>query len=202
MLITAGVLITVMSLRSEALTTYEEQQEERCKVKNHDWLRARTLHVRGLFPKDRRGDMLRNELDTLLKPVNGKVLDVVVTPDFQDLFALESEKKDLDDLHTMVEAQDQGFFTKCCLKMVYRSGRNQNVLESRQEEVSNLIDKEIEKPFLSSGHAFVVVDSVLSLNYCLMQTRITPSYAWKLAKLSFKEDLKQIMKKNLQKNPS
>jgi hypothetical protein len=38
--------------------------------------------VRGVFAKDRRGDMLRNELDTLLKPVNGKVLDVVVVPDF------------------------------------------------------------------------------------------------------------------------
>lgn len=50
--------------------------------------------------------MLRNELDTLLKPVNGKVLDVVVIPDFQKLFELESEKRDLEDLHTMIEAQD------------------------------------------------------------------------------------------------
>jgi hypothetical protein len=40
------------------------------------------------------------------------------------------------------------------------------------------IDKEIEKPILSSGHAFVVLDSVKSLNYCLQKSKITPTYAW------------------------
>lgn len=79
---TISLLLMVASLRGDAKQVYEEQQQEKCKVKNHEWLRARTLHVRGLFPKDRRGDMLRNELNTLLKPVNGNVLDVVVIPDF------------------------------------------------------------------------------------------------------------------------
>ena len=45
-------------------------------------MKARKLHVRGLLPKDRRGDMLRNELNTMLAPVKGVVIDLVVIPDF------------------------------------------------------------------------------------------------------------------------
>jgi hypothetical protein len=51
-------------------------------VKDYEWLKARTLHVRGLLPKDRRGDMLKNEMNLMLEPIQGKVLDVVVIPDF------------------------------------------------------------------------------------------------------------------------
>ncbi len=51
------------------------------------------------------------------------------------------------------------------------------------------IEREIEKPFLSSGHAFVVLDSVRSLNFCLKQSKITPTYAWKIAKIGIKESI-------------
>ena len=37
------------------------------------------------------------------------------------------------------------------------------------KELEADIEKETEKPYLSSGHAFVVVDSVKSLNFCLKQ---------------------------------
>ncbi len=83
---------------------YKEHFREKCKNKDYEWLKARTLHVRGLLPKDRRGDMLRNELDLILREKGGKVLDVVVIPDFQGLFDLEIEKKELEDLHILVSA--------------------------------------------------------------------------------------------------
>jgi hypothetical protein len=51
------------------------------------------------------------------------------------------------------------------------------------------IEKETEKPFLSSGHAFVVLDSIKSLNFCLHQSKMTPTYAWNLAKLSLRETI-------------
>ena len=58
------------------------------------------------------------------------------------------------------------------------------------------VDKEIEKPMLSSGHAFVVLDSVNSLNYCLKQSQMTPTYAWKLAKVSVTDGVKNFFSKN------
>lgn len=53
------------------------------------------------------------------------------------------------------------------------------------------IEREIERPFMSSGHAFVVLDSVKSLNFCLKQSKITPTYAWKIAKIGIKESVQQ-----------
>jgi hypothetical protein len=70
-------------MRDEAKQLYTNSQREKCRIKDFEWLKARTLHIRGLVAKDRRGDMLRNELNMMLQQVNGKVLDVVVIPDFQ-----------------------------------------------------------------------------------------------------------------------
>jgi len=82
LLFTVATFYTVFDLREEARDLYRESQKEKCRVKDYEWLKARTLHVRGLLPKDRRGDMLKNEMNLMLEPVHGKVLDVVVIPDF------------------------------------------------------------------------------------------------------------------------
>ena len=79
---TGATFYTVFDLREEARDLYRETHREKCKVKDYEWLKARTLHVRGLLPKDRRGDMLKNEINKILEPINGKVLDIVVVPDF------------------------------------------------------------------------------------------------------------------------
>ena len=63
---TIATFYTVFELREEAKETYREVEREKCKLKDSEWLRARTLHVRGLLPKDRRGDMLKNELNLML----------------------------------------------------------------------------------------------------------------------------------------
>lgn len=79
---TFATFYTVFELREEARDLYKESQKEKCRIKDSEWLKARTLHVRGLLPKDRRGDMLKNEINLMLQPINGKVLDIVVIPDF------------------------------------------------------------------------------------------------------------------------
>ena len=79
---TIATFYTIFELREEAKETYKEVEKEKCRLKDYEWLKARTLHVRGLLPKDRRGDMLKNELNLILQPMGGKVLDVVVVPDF------------------------------------------------------------------------------------------------------------------------
>lgn len=107
-------------------------------------------------------------------------MDVVVIPDFQQLFDLETEKKELEDLNMMVRANGApSCFMRCCFGLLWTNGDLRKIaVEERLKALEKDIDKEIEKPFLSSGHAFVVLDSVKSLNYCLHQSKITPSYAW------------------------
>lgn len=49
---------------------------------------------------------------------------------------------------------------------------------------------------MTSGHAFVVLDSIKSLNLCLKQSIMTPSYAWRLAKVSLKETVTSFFSRN------
>lgn len=114
---------TIFEMREEAKQLYTDNQREKCRIKDFEWLKARTLHVRGLVGKDRRGDMLRNELNMMLQQVNGKVLDVVVIPDFQQLFDMETEKKELEDLHLLVNTHGTpGCFTRCCFGLLWTNG--------------------------------------------------------------------------------
>jgi hypothetical protein len=156
-------------MRDEARDLYKENTKEKCRVKDFEWLKARTLHVRGLLSKDRRGDLLRNELNMMLESVHGKVLDVLVTPDFQTMFDLETEKKELEDLHHMVNAHGTpGCCTRCCFGVFWTNGNlRKGAVSDRLQALDQDIEKEVEKPFLSSGHAFVVLDSVKSLNFCV-----------------------------------
>lgn len=73
---------TIFELREEARNLYKENEKEKCKLKDFEWLKARTLHVRGLLAKDRRGDMLKNEINLILEETGGKVLDIVAIPDY------------------------------------------------------------------------------------------------------------------------
>jgi len=106
---------------------------------------------------------------------------------------METEKKELEDLHLLVNTHGTpGCFTRCCFGLLWTNGdlRKNAVLE-RLKMLDFNIEREIEKPFMSSGHAFVVLDSVKSLNFCLKQSKITPSYAWKIAKIGMKETIQQ-----------
>jgi hypothetical protein len=67
--------------------------------------------------------MLRNELNMMLEGVNGKVLEVVVVPDFQQLIDYETEKKELEDLHLLVSTYgNPGIFTRCCFGLFWTNG--------------------------------------------------------------------------------
>lgn len=50
--------------------------------KDHEWLKARTLHVKGIPPEDRTGNNLKIVLERVLKDTDGEVLAVLLVPDF------------------------------------------------------------------------------------------------------------------------
>jgi hypothetical protein len=106
----------VFEIREEAKAMYKEHQMKLCKNKDYEWLRARTLHVRGVHPKDRGGFRLKGELNRIIKPSGGQVLSVSVIPDYQTLLLLEEEKKDLKDLDYLYSANDK---VPSCVKCFY-----------------------------------------------------------------------------------
>ena len=100
----------------------------------------------------------------------------------------------MDDLHHLLMTHGEpGFGVRCCLAVLWTKGNiRKNAVEQRLQMIEKEIDRELEKPFLSSGHAFVALDSVKSLNYCLSKhttTISTTSYTWKVAKLNLVESI-------------
>ena len=65
---------------------YARTQDEKIRKYLHEPLKACTVHVRGVLPQDRRGDMLKNLMEDLIAPQGGSVLQVTIVPDFQTLF--------------------------------------------------------------------------------------------------------------------
>jgi hypothetical protein len=77
--------------------------------------------------------MLKNEMNIMLEGINGRVLDVVVIPDFQKLIDLETEKKELEDLHHLVSAHGKpGCCMRCCFGIFWTNGNvRQSAVASR-----------------------------------------------------------------------
>jgi len=66
--------------------------------KDHEWLKARTVHVKGIPPEDRSGNSLKIALERVLAPIGGQVLAVLLVPDFVSQLKTESQILDLNDL--------------------------------------------------------------------------------------------------------
>ena len=66
-------------------------QLDRSKTRDFEWLKTRTLHVRGIAPHDRKGESLIKRLDNALKSNGGKVVAIINIPDFSTIFELENK---------------------------------------------------------------------------------------------------------------
>ena len=91
-------LLTILSVRQEAKGIFVRVQIQKSKKHDHEWLKAHTLHVRGLLPQDKRGEHLKTMLNEVLGPFSGRVVDLINIPNFEELLELEGTKQDLEDL--------------------------------------------------------------------------------------------------------
>lgn len=88
--------------------------------KNHDheWLKARTVHIKGIPPEDRSGNNLygkliignnlRATLERVISPTGGQVLGVILVPDFVNQLVIEGKIKDFKDLSMLIDASGEG----------------------------------------------------------------------------------------------
>lgn len=128
--------------------------------------------MKGLLPEDRRGDALRSQLNTILNKTDGRVVDILVIPDFVKLFKWEQQKSELEDLRKLVLADHGGFQCNTCFIPKY--ARHENSYQARMKKIERKIDKELENPYWNSGHAFVCFDSLESMNLVLTHYRQSP----------------------------
>lgn len=72
---------------------------------DHEWLKARTIHVMGIPPEDRSGNNLKSVLERVLQVNGGQVLAVLVVPDFVKQLQIEGKIQDLNDLSMLIRAK-------------------------------------------------------------------------------------------------
>lgn len=62
---------------------------------DYDWLKARTLHIKGIPMEDRTGNGLKTILDNFLKDKDGRVVAMQLVPPFSKIFSIETKIKDM-----------------------------------------------------------------------------------------------------------
>ncbi len=175
-------------MKDEIREEYTRQFLEKSKKPNTEWLKAHTVHIIGLPQRDRKGIMLAKYLNAFLKPIGGRVLGVVVQPDFERLFKLEVEKKEIDEIANVLQSRPMGCCFRCLLPGYLKNPGK--ALEAKNR-LDNEIQKETESPFLASGHAFVCFDSTFSMQYCLQEfKRVSLLDALQMTCISIRERCK------------
>jgi hypothetical protein len=81
-------------------------------VKDAEWLKARTIHIKGIPAEDRTGNGLRQVIESFLKEKGGMVIAVQMVPPFSKIFEIETKMKDIRYLNMLLNAQEEHFF--CC----------------------------------------------------------------------------------------
>lgn len=135
-------------------------------AKDAEWLKARTIHIKGIPHEDRTGNGLRQVLESFLEKNGGMVVAVAIVPPFSKIFELETEMRDIKYLNMLLTATERHFF--CCAP-------SNNSTEEKLLELEDKLSDEALKPFVPSGHAFVTFDSSVAADACVKQFQIGPS---------------------------
>lgn len=159
-----GVLLTVYLLRSYLSEVLMNNAIDLERSNEHEWLRMRTVHVRGLDIGDRSGGALARILQAFLQHRGGGVVEVYMVPDYQKLLELEIERQ-----------------TAMCYKRILEDGnpriewRRRFLRPENFEEMLAEIEAEMEEVtkshYWNSGHAFVVFSSLEAAEKCLYNFR-------------------------------
>jgi hypothetical protein len=77
----------IQKTRRDARVSYQMYYSEMSKKKDHEWLKARTMHIKGIPEEDRAGNGLKTLLETFLKENGGgSILAMQIVPPFHKIF--------------------------------------------------------------------------------------------------------------------
>ena len=96
--ITIATMHTVYKLKNLGRRLYNKYNRSGLMKHDFEWLKSRTIHVRGLLKNDVDGVLLENVLSKHLKNTDSKILGTIVVPDYKKLTELEEYRKDYEDL--------------------------------------------------------------------------------------------------------
>jgi hypothetical protein len=87
----------VQKTRRDAKVALESFYQDMSRYKDHECLKARTMHIKGVLPHDRTGDGVQHYLNKILKNKSygsenpGKVTSCLIVPDFTKQLEIEGK---------------------------------------------------------------------------------------------------------------
>jgi hypothetical protein len=108
-----GVFITVHRVRKTIGKLLKNKHVEESHNAEHEWIKSRTIHVRGLDTGDRTGIALATVLNEFLKTRGGSVLDVQILPDYQSMLELEVKRSEAECMKRLCEQHPEAFSNFC-----------------------------------------------------------------------------------------
>ena len=192
--ITFMTLKTVYGLKATGRVLYKKYARTGDIKHDYEWLKSRTIHVRGLLKNDVDGRILESVLNEQLKSHNGKVLGIIVVPDYNKLTELEEKRKDFEDLSQLLGVQEPTWM-RIWVRKKYRT---EEYYQYELEKIEAKMQELIKNPIQSSGHAYVVFDSYFSMSKCLQKFRDTP---WQTIKFMWNNWWYKMTKKEARNDP-
>jgi hypothetical protein len=119
------------------------------RYKDHECLKTRTLHVKGVLPEDRTGLGIEAHFNNILKRMTygiskpGKVTSVLVVPDFTAQLEIEGKIQEMKDLKMLLSVQEPGIVS--CL--IPRRYLDPDAYDKQMEEYEMMLNQETLKPF-------------------------------------------------------
>lgn len=159
-------------VKRELKELYFSRFDKLSRKKTFEWLSCRTLHISGIAPYERNVSLLKSKLNYFLSNQNdsgiGSVVEVSFIPDYKNILELEITKEEINDIKKLVNYNVRSFFRSCCFPKTFRS---EDETEKALATIEEKINEEIEKPVISSGHAFVTFNSLKTAYICLQAFR-------------------------------
>ena len=113
---------------------------------------------------------LQAYLDRFLRQTGtGKVLDVQIVPPFHRILEIETKMRDMKDLNELLYSGNTQ--SQCFIPSKYK---DIDKFAAKMEQYDEKLVMETMKPYVPSGHAFVCLDTLSSVEACVSHFKLTP----------------------------
>ncbi len=110
--------------------------------------------------------MLKRKLDLFLQKCGGgKVIDINFVPNYDNMLTLERNRAEINYFKNVIRRDERSFVRRYLYPRVLQTNGH---IEEAIKSIDSSLEKEVEMPVFSGGHAFVCFDSILSTYLCLI----------------------------------
>ena len=159
--LTALTLSTLINFRREVQSIYFYYFSAENIDKGVNFLRLRTVLIKGVEKMDMEGQDLRRKVDEVLdsQAVYGKMFGELLLPDYHQMFKYEARRRELEFYREMMQQHELNYI---CKKWMGRTATDPEKFEAAKNKIDVKMAKHSGKR-LNSGYAFACFSSFTAI---------------------------------------